>query len=187
MSRGAAPGAASSREPEADEDAHLLFRGEPHRLRVRVAPVRTSRVYVAGGTIWLLLSPGERRDAETLLVDWLKAQARRIILPRVRELAARHGFTYRRVFIRSQRTRWGTCSSKANLSFNFRLVLAPPEVLDYVIVHELAHLRVPDHSRRFWQLVARLYPAYPRWRLWLRRHEAALLAVGHSRRRRPRR
>ena len=176
---------AASREPGAEGDAHLLFRGEPHRVRVRVAPVRTSRIYVAGGTIWLLLSPGEGRDAESLLVDWLKAQARRIIPARVRELAACHGFTYRRIFIRSQRTRWGTCSSRANLSFNFRLVLAPPEVLDYVIIHELAHLRVPDHSPRFWRLVARLCPGYARWRQWLRRHERLLLAIGQGRRRKP--
>ena len=164
-----------------DEDGWILFRGKPHRVRVRLAPLRASRVYVTGGVIWLLLAPGEARDVESLLVEWLKAQARRIIAARVEELAACYGFTYRRIFIRNQRTRWGSCSSRANLSFNFRLVLAPPEVLDYVIVHELAHLRVPNHSRRFWQLVARLYPGYPRWRLWLRRHEAMLLAVGRSR------
>lgn len=161
-----------------EDEARVLFRGKPYRLRVRLASVRRSAVYAVQDDLWLLVAPQDRRTPEAIFVEWLKGEARRLIPPRVAELARRYGFRYGRVFIRSQRTRWGTCSSRGHLSFNFRLVLAPPEVLDYLIVHELAHLRVPNHSRAFWELVARMCPSYRQCRRWLRIHEPMLMAVG---------
>jgi predicted metal-dependent hydrolase len=86
------------------------------------------------------------------------------------------GVTYGRVQIRDQRTRWGSCSSRGTLSFNWRLALAPLEVLDYVVVHELCHLREPNHSARFWQLVASRRPGWRAQRDWLTRHGPELLA-----------
>jgi predicted metal-dependent hydrolase len=86
------------------------------------------------------------------------------------------GVTYRRIRIGGQRTLWGSCSARGTLSFNWRLVLAPLEVLDYVVVHELCHLRFPDHSRRFWALVERRRPAWRAQRAWLREHGPELLA-----------
>jgi predicted metal-dependent hydrolase len=84
--------------------------------------------------------------------------------------------SFDRLAIRDQRTRWGSCSSRRTLSFNWRLVLAPPEVLDYVAVHELCHLRVPNHSARFWRLVEQRRPGYREPRAWLARHGWELLA-----------
>lgn len=156
----------------------IPFQGRPHRIEVRRAPVRHSCVVHANGTIWVLLAPAERRRPGDLLEGWLRARARRIIRARVGELAALHGFRYGRVFVRAQRTRWGSCSSRGNLSFNFRLVLVPPEVLDYVILHELAHLRIPDHSPRFWRLVEALCPDYRARRRWLRMRERYLMRLG---------
>jgi len=75
-----------------------------------------------------------------------------------------------RIAIRDQRTRWGSCSSRGTLSFNWRLVLAPLEVAEYVVVHELCHLQEPNHSPRFWQLVAAARPGYPDERRWLAEH-----------------
>jgi predicted metal-dependent hydrolase len=86
------------------------------------------------------------------------------------------GVTYARIAIRGQRTRWGSCSSRGTLSFNWRLALAPLSVLDYVVVHELCHLRVPNHSPRFWALVAERRPGWRAERDWLRRHGEELLA-----------
>jgi len=86
------------------------------------------------------------------------------------------GVTYRQVQIRGQRTRWGSCSSRGTLSFNWRLALAPLEVLDYVVVHELCHLREPNHSSRFWRLVASRRPGWRRQRDWLTFNGPELLA-----------
>lgn len=102
--------------------------------------------------------------------------AREIIVALAEEEAERIGVGYERIRIGGQKTLWGSCSPRGTLSFNWRLVLAPLEVLDYVIVHELCHLRVPDHSRRFWGLVERHRPCWREQRDWLRVHGAELLA-----------
>ena len=86
------------------------------------------------------------------------------------------GVSYGRVEIRDQRTLWGSCSPSGTLSFNWRLVLAPFEVMDYVVVHELCHLREPNHSARFWRLVASRRPAWRKQRDWLSDHGPELLA-----------
>jgi predicted metal-dependent hydrolase len=99
---------------------------------------------------------------------WYKQQARRVLTERVALRAAFHMLTVSRVRISSARTRWGSCSSRGSLSFTWRLVMAPVEVVDYVIVHELAHLRVHNHSPEFWKEVARLMPDYAQRKQWLK-------------------
>jgi predicted metal-dependent hydrolase len=86
------------------------------------------------------------------------------------------GVSYGRIEVRDQRTRWGSCSPRGTLSFNWRLALAPLEVLDYVVVHELCHLREANHSPRFWRLVAERRPDWREQRAWLRENGAELLA-----------
>jgi len=86
------------------------------------------------------------------------------------------GVTFGKVTIRAQKTRWGSCSSKGNLSFNCLLMLAPEHVRDYVAVHELCHLRQMDHSPAFWRLVERLLPDYAKSRQWLKEQGAALMS-----------
>jgi len=102
--------------------------------------------------------------------------AREIISSLAEEEAPRIGVTFGRIRIGGQRTLWGSCSPRATLSFNWRLVLAPLAVLDYVVVHELCHLRVPNHSRRYWALVERHRPHWRDQREWLRVHGPELLA-----------
>src|SRR5688572_13252800 len=102
--------------------------------------------------------------------------ARELVSALAEEEAERLGVVYERIRIGGQRTLWGSCSSRGTLSFNWRLVLAPLEVLDYVVVHELCHLRVPNHSRRFWTLVERHRPHWKDQRAWLREYGAELLA-----------
>jgi predicted metal-dependent hydrolase len=102
--------------------------------------------------------------------------ARELISALAQEEAERVRVEYDRIRIRGQRTLWGSCSPRGTLSFNWRLVLAPPEVLDYVVVHELCHLRVPNHSRRFWALVQQHRPHWRDQRDWLRDNGPELLA-----------
>lgn len=99
-----------------------------------------------------------------------KEAARSYIPSRVSYYHAMTGGSYRRIAIRDQKTRWGSCSSKGTLSFNWRLMLAPPSILDYVVVHELCHLTYMNHSTDFWHAVERIYPDYRTARKWLKDH-----------------
>ena len=106
--------------------------------------------------------------------------ARQLIAETASHEAQRIGVAYHRIAIRDTRSRWGSCSSRGTLSFSWRLVLAPRDVLDYVVVHELCHLRIADHSRRFWTLVEGRRPHWRDQRDWLREHGPELLAFSPS-------
>ena len=107
--------------------------------------------------------------------------ARRLISETAPAEAARLGVSYHRISIRDTRSRWGSCSSSGSLSFSWRLALAPREILDYVVVHELCHLVHHDHSRRFWSLVEHVRPSFRHERDWLRDHGWELLAYRPAR------
>jgi predicted metal-dependent hydrolase len=107
-------------------------------------------------------------NAKLVFEKWYKAAALRVLTERVNALATKHGFRYGKIRISSARTRWGSCSARGTLSFTWRLVMAPPEVVDYVVVHELVHLKVKNHSRTFWASVAALMPVYTRRVAWLK-------------------
>ena len=98
----------------------------------------------------------------------LRALARDVLPSRLREIALQNGLSVSRISIRNQRSRWGSCGHDGHICLNWRLVLMPDWVRDYVIVHELIHLKRMDHSPRYWALVAQAYPDYKRARQWLR-------------------
>jgi len=160
--------------------------GEPARLTV---PQWTSGAEVerllAEKRSWI---EGQRRrqvprlGLERLAVSECEARiaARELVSMLADEEAERIGVSYQRIRIGGQRTLWGSCSARGTLSFNWRLVLAPLEVLDYVVVHELCHLHVPDHTRRFWALVTCHRPHWRHQWDWLRRHGPELLAFRPS-------
>lgn len=129
-----------------------------------------SRVHRRGDE---LLVPAQ--DAAEAIERWYRRAARAEIGPRLDAAVAALGTTYTTLTIRNQRTRWGSCSSSGALSFNWRLLLAPEPVLDYVVWHEACHLRVMDHSPRFWELVRRHCPDFPEQRRWLRREGNTLV------------
>ncbi|HEV2058981.1 MAG TPA: SprT family zinc-dependent metalloprotease, partial [Solirubrobacteraceae bacterium] len=122
-----------------------------------------------------LLVPADADRAAQAIERWYRRAAAREIAPRLEEAAAALGTSYTTLSIRGQRTRWGSCSSTGAMSFNWRLLLAPPPVLGYVVWHEACHLRVMDHSPRFWALVRSHCPEYEEQRRWLRRHGATLV------------
>jgi predicted metal-dependent hydrolase len=118
----------------------------------------------------LRLNPRQVSEAEA------RQAVRELVAMLIDEEAPTIGVKPQRIQIRDQRSRWGSCSTRGTLSFNWRLVLAPFEVLDYVVVHELCHLREPNHSRRFWKLVEQRRPDWRAQRDWLHEHGPELLA-----------
>lgn len=109
-------------------------------------------------------------------MEELKRQTEEKLRPLIALHAQRMGVTYHRITVRRQKTRWGSCSSSGNLNFNCLLALVPEEVMEYVVVHELAHRKQMNHSSDFWQEVARECPDYRACRAWLKQNGGALLA-----------
>ena len=158
-----------------ENGGEVPYLGERLELAVRLEPGRV-RSHVARRGQFLHVAVGEAgedaiRDA---LERWYRRRARQEIAVRLDATVARAGLRYTSLQIRAQRTRWASCSSSGAMSFNWRLLLAPPEILDYVVEHEVAHLEVADHSPRFWRLLASRSPDYRERERWLRRHGHAL-------------
>ena len=107
----------------------------------------------------------------------LKMQAEEVFPARAAFYAGKMGISYGRITIRRQKTRWGSCSQSGNLNFNCLLMLAPPGVVDYVVVHELCHRIEMNHSPRFWELVGEVYPDYDRWKRWLKENGGRLMRM----------
>jgi predicted metal-dependent hydrolase len=116
-------------------------------------------------------------DLESSLERWYRVQAVIILERKAREFAAAFGVEYGRFSIRGQRTRWASCSHRGTLSFNWRLIMAPEPVVDYVVIHEVAHLKEMNHTRRFWGLVAERCPSWRQHKKWLDDHGTELAAV----------
>ena len=154
------------------DGGEVPYLGERLCLRVRVEPAR-SRAHVSRRDSELRVRLGPENELREALEAWYRRQARIEVAPRLDAAVARAGRSYERLQIRGQRTRWASCSTSGAMSFNWRLLLAPAEILDYVVEHEVAHLDVQDHSHRFWRLLASRCPAWREHEAWLRRH-------GHS-------
>jgi len=148
----------------------ILFRGQ----LVRLEPgANGCRGLVCFGQESLAM-PDATGDLRPAVEGRLRALAAQELPARALELAAFHRFPAPRVSVRNQRSRWGSCSRRGSLSLNWRLVQAPAFVRDYLILHELAHLREMNHSSRFWNEVARLCPEFANARLWLKEHSELL-------------
>ena len=145
-------------------------------MRTRIVSPSASPASAARTLSW----PGQSgflvRSRLTVSESEARIGARELLSALAEEESERLGVSYRRIRIGDQRTLWGSCSSAGTLSFNWRLVLAPLEVLDYVAVHELCHLRIPNHSKSFWKLVEASRPDWRDQRHWLREHGPELLA-----------
>jgi hypothetical protein len=161
--------------------------GEAHEM-IAIVAARAGSVPYLGTPLELVPQRGRSRahragdrllvpagDAKPAIERFYRRAARAEVHPRLDDATRLAGLRYSDVQIRSQRTRWASCSPEGRMSFNWRLLLAPERVLDYVIWHEVCHLEVLDHSRRFWSLLERYWPSYRTEREWLRRYGATLV------------
>lgn len=165
------------RRPQFTAQAEILFRGEPHIVQVIhdaqwLAP---NRVRESNGVITITCGHASKTAPGVSLQNWLRREARISI---GRHLAVAVKQVRRkplRVYVMSQRTKWGNCSALGNLSFNWRLVMAPDDVMRYLVTHEVVHLAVPDHSPKFWLTVRSICPTAERSRQWLAANSSRLM------------
>jgi predicted metal-dependent hydrolase len=154
-----------------DREGFAWFDGRP--LAIEQVRGDASLARLAGAGIRVSGPPDRAAAAVERL---LRREARWRLARTAGREAARLGLEYRSLSVRDQRTRWGSCSPAGHLSFSWRLVMAPPEVRDHIVVHELCHLRVPSHSRDFWRMLDRVRPDWRDQHLWLDGHGDEILA-----------
>ena len=169
----------------------LLVRSSRKTLAVQIrtdgtviarAPLRMPKdrilCFLSEKASWIRMQQGKMQEREKMRQQArihldaaqekeLRERAKSVLTQRTAYFARQIGVTYGRITVRDQKTRWGSCSQTGNLNFNFRLILAPLEVLDYVVVHELCHRRQMNHSTQFWQEVAQVLPDYRKRKAWL--------------------
>jgi len=169
------------RLPEAVPFAHGIvvpLWGLPHRIAHRHSARGTVWTEADSGGAQLLCVAGEAPHIDRRIGDFLRREARRELEAASHRFAAVLGVGVRRVAVRDQASRWGSCSTTGVLSFSWRLILAPGFVLDYLAAHEVAHLVEMNHSARFWRLVQRLCPDHERAKVWLGVHGSDLHRYG---------
>ena len=146
---------------------NYLYLGKEYELAVRLGQ---KEIVELADKIYLGIP--NSKNADTYLLSWYREQARKIITERVYFYSTRAGLHFNSVSVGNvaATTRWGSCSSQKNLNFNWKLIMAPLVVIDYVVAHELAHITELNHSRSFWENVRKMHPLYREYRLWLKRH-----------------
>jgi predicted metal-dependent hydrolase len=149
----------------------VLFRGKEYPVLVVADDNPRSKVRLEDGRAVIFVPKATAAEIKRAIKRWYRAEANIVIRQSVWRISRRLGLKVNTIMIREQRTRWGSCSSRGNLSFNFKLATAPQEVIDYVVLHELMHLKEPNHSKRFWSLVEQECPDFRNHRAWLKRIE----------------
>jgi len=148
------------------------YLGRELKVKTRVGNELGDSAILTGDELILhMKTAGDNRQG---IETWLKNQGEIIIKGMAEKYGSTIGVKYRSLRIRSARTRWGSCSPRGTLSFNWKLIMAPLPVIEYVVVHELCHLKELNHSKSFWELVENHYPEWRAQRKWLRANEAAM-------------
>ena len=175
-----------AQQPIATEQGYISgitmpYLGKELRLDIENGSKRKrTHIRQADDALYIRLGQGinikqEQLEIRAALEHWYRQQAKAYLPARTAELAHKHGFEYGRITIRNQKTRWGSCSDKRNLNYNLRLMMTPPAAIDYIIIHELCHLRHLNHSRKFWDLVKHYCPEYKQWVTWFKENSARLV------------
>jgi predicted metal-dependent hydrolase len=153
------------------EGGRFLYLGQAHPLSI----VTSQRPALTFDGSTFRLTKSALPKAEETFIRWYKKQAAFLLTDRVLILAGKHSFKYKKVRVSSARTRWGSCSTNGTLSFTYRLIMSPPEVVDYVVLHELIHTEIRNHSKTFWKRVGELMPDYKTRITWLKTNGKTLI------------
>lgn len=149
-----------------------LFLGKEYKLRITD---QKKSIFICGDTLYF---PEKfEYEGEQKIISWYKKEAREILSERLENHAKSLGLSYNKMGITSANKRWGSCSSKGNINFSYKLIMAPVDVIDYVIVHELMHLKVLDHSKEFWDAVSSVMPDYKKRLKWLKDNQHKIMSI----------
>jgi len=148
----------------------IMIEGKPYRLHLITKGERGARIW--GDELLVYGADGSAELTDQIVHEYLLQLAMERFRDRVRHFGAFIGRSPKRITVRDQKTRWGSCSAKGNLNFNWRLITMPPELLDYVVVHELCHMIEMNHSAAFWDLVRKYMPDYEQRRALLKKQSA---------------
>lgn len=163
------------------DGATVPFQGRQIPLEIKPTAAKTVRIQLHADAIFIVYLPAnvDRQQSSELirlsLIRWMKQQARLHAAMLIDKHAQQFGLFPRALRIKTQKSRWGSCGPKNDINLNWLLMLAPPSALEYVVVHELCHIRHKNHSKDFWQLVAEHLPDYQQQRRWLKQHGAGLM------------
>lgn len=159
--------------------AYLSYQGKPYVITVKPTPLKRVKIeFNAGFVISLPNSVPVTEQTEPIkqaLIRWYKQQTKSAVEKFVQDHAPKNNLNPRSITIKTQKSRWGSCGIHNDISINWLLLLAPPEVLEYVVVHELCHIQVKNHSSQFWAVVAAHLPDYQIRRGWLKKHGRTLM------------
>ena len=151
----------------------ILLKNRLIRLKIHTYLNKRSKISFAFKTLHIYvnenLSEIQREDEiKRVLIDWYKEKALSIISKRIERYLSLIDYKPQEIKVRDQKIRWGSCTKEGKLIFNWRIIMAPISAIDYIIVHELCHMKEPTHSSKFWDLIESLFPNYKKWKEWLR-------------------
>ncbi len=158
-----------------EEKGVLTYLGRELKITLKQTSGSVEKAVLEDSRLALYLNAEISQNAA--VEQWLRSMAEEVIAAKAQKLGAFLGIRYCKLTIISARKRWGSCSSKGNLSFNWKLIMAPEEVIDYVVAHEVCHLVELNHSKRFWHLVEQCCPEWRLQRKWLRKHQMEIMAA----------
>jgi predicted metal-dependent hydrolase len=145
-----------------------------YRLTISQGKNLKSKVEITDDAIFIFEGKNDETSHEKLLEKYLRKAAKEIFVSRTLHFTKLYGLTFKNVTVKDQKSKWGSCSTRGNLNYNWKLIFGPKSILDYIVVHEVCHLKEMNHSDRFWSLVGLHYPEYKEMRRWLRANGHAL-------------
>lgn len=162
------------------EGVAVPYQGRHYKLSIKPTAARSIKIVLQPEVLWIYLpvTLGAADSSEAIrhaLQCWMKQQARQQAIQLIDKHARRFALTPRSLRIKTQKSRWGSCGPQNDINLNWLLMLAPPVVMEYVVIHELCHIRHKNHSKAFWSLVAEHMPDYLLHRRWLKQHGASLM------------
>ncbi|WP_129596474.1 M48 family metallopeptidase [Anaerophilus nitritogenes] len=154
---------------------NFLYVGKNYSLQIIINPTAKNSVEMVDKKLIVTMKEKDQKALKDIIVKWYAQKALEKIVDRINYFQKYFEVMPNKITMKNQKTRWGSCSSKRNLNFNFRIIMAPSEVIDYLVVHEMCHLVHMNHSKQFWELVESIIPDYKKRREWLKIHGIELI------------